>query len=332
MIKKLLKEPIYAILFFAATIAFSTWLLLAYHMGWQAVLFFEGCFLACGAGCLALYLLPRYRFYRDTLKAEQELKEKYMLYDVCERPGFFEGDMLCFLLEEAGRSMREQVAARERASREYREYVETWVHEVKTPIATGKLLVENNPSKAMEAMGEELSKIDSFIEQALYYARSSSAQKDYIIRKCSAEEIVRSALRAQARPLILKNIAVHLEQLEIEVYTDAKWLAFMLGQVFSNAAKYGAKTLRIWAEQERDNVLLHVADDGVGVCEQDLPRIFEKGFTGKNGRAFGKSTGMGLYLCKKLADKLGMGVSAYSGRKGGLRIDFVFPVGRLTEM
>lgn len=332
MIKKLLREQIYAILLFAATIAFSAWLLLAYHMGWHAVLFFEGCFLACGAGCLILHLLPRYRFYRDAIKAEQELEEKYMLYDVLERPGFFEGNMLCFFLEEAGRAMREQVAAHERASREYREYVETWVHEVKTPIATGKLLTENNPSKAMEAMEEELSKIDTFIEQALYYARSSSAEQDYLVRKCAVEEIVRSALRAQARTLILKNIAVHLEELTVNVYTDAKWLTFMLGQVFSNAAKYGAKNLHIWAEQERDNVLLHVADDGVGVCAQDLPRIFEKGFTGKNGRTYGKSTGMGLYLCKKLADKLGMGVSAYGGSKGGLRIDFVFPVGRLTEM
>ena len=332
MLKKLLKEQIWAILLYVATMAFSGWLLLAYHMGVQGLLFFEGCFLACGIACLLLYLLPRNRFYRETIRAEQDLEEKYMLYDVLERPGFLEGQVLCDLLEEAGRAMKERIAAYDRASREYQEYIEMWVHEIKTPIASGKLLAENNPSQAMDAMVGELSKIDSYVEQALYYARSSSAEKDYLVRRYRLEEIVRSALRGQARQLILRGVKVHLGELGCEVHTDAKWMNFMLGQVLGNSAKYGAKNLNIWAEKSNNSALLHVADDGIGVTQQDVGRIFDKGFTGQNGRIYGKSTGMGLYLCKKLADKLGMGISAYSGRQGGLRITFIFPMGSLTEM
>ena len=332
MLRKLLREQIWAILIYLAAMVFSGWILTAYHMGFQALVFFEGCFLACGIACLLIYLLPRYRFYQEAMRAEQGLEEKYMLYDVLEPPGFLEGQILCTLLEEAGRSMRQQVSAYERASREYREYVEAWVHEIKTPIASGKLLAENNPSEQMDAMASELAKIDSYIEQALYYARSSSAEQDYLVRRYSLEELVRGALRSQARPLILGGVAVHLETLDYEVYTDAKWMNFMLGQVLGNSAKYGAKNLRIWAEESREYTLLHLADDGIGVSQKDIGRIFEKGFTGENGRVYGKSTGMGLYLCKKLADKLGLGISAYSGEKGGLRISFVFPRGSLTEM
>ena len=332
MLRKLLREQIWAILIYLAAMAFSGWILMAYHMGAQALIFFEGCYLVCGIACLLIYLLPRYRFYREAARAEQELEEKYMLYDVLEPPGFWEGQILCALLEEAGRAMKQRVSAYERASEEYREYVEAWVHEIKTPIASGKLLAENNPSEQMDAMASELAKIDSYIEQALYYARSSSAEQDYLVRRYHLEELVRGALRSQARPLILGGVAVHMETLDYTVYTDAKWMNFMLGQVLGNSAKYGAKNLRIWAEESREYTLLHLADDGIGVGRQDISRIFEKGFTGENGRVYGKSTGMGLYLCKKLADKLGLGISAYSGEKGGLRISFVFPKGSLTEM
>ena len=332
MLKKLLKEQIWAILIYLAMMIFSGWILMAYHMGTQALIFFEACFFVCGVACLLIYLLPRHRFYQEAIRAEKELEEKYMLYDVLEPPGFLEGQILCSLMEEAGRSMKQQVSAYERASREYREYIEAWVHEVKTPIASGKLLAENNPSEQMDAMASELSKIDAYIEQALYYARSSSAEKDYLVRRYSLEELVRGALRSQARPLILGGVAVHLKRLDYTVYTDAKWMNFMLGQILGNSAKYGAKNLQIWAEESQESILLHLADDGIGVGQQEIGRIFEKGFTGENGRVYGKSTGMGLYLCKKLADKLGLGISAYSAEKGGLRISLVFPKGSLTEM
>ena len=246
MLKKLLKEQIWAILIYLGAMAFSGWILMAYHLGVQALIFFEGCFLVCGIACLLIYLLPRYRFYREAVRAQQELEEKYMLYDILEAPGFLEGQVLCALMEEAGRAMKQRIAAYERASQEYREYIEAWVHEVKTPIASGKLLAENNPSEQMDAMASELSKIDSYIEQALYYARSSSAEKDYLVRRYPLEELVRGALRSQARPLILGGVAVHMETLDYTVYTDAKWMNFMLGQVLGNSAKYGAKNLRIW--------------------------------------------------------------------------------------
>lgn len=330
--KKLFYEQIWSILIYALTMAFSGWLLLAYNMGMQGFLFFEGCLLACGIACFLLYFLPRYRFYREAYQKEQELKEKHMLYDVLEPPGFAEGNALCDLLEAAGQAMQQRIASYELDSREYREYVETWVHEIKTPIASGQLIAENNPSKAMEVMACELLKIDSYVEQALYYARSSSAEQDYLVRKYQLKELVRGALRSRARMLILRGIAVQLERLDFQVYTDSKWMGFMIGQVLENSSKYGAKHLHIWAEKRQENIVLHIEDDGVGVDEQDIGRIFEKGFTGKNGRAYGKSTGIGLYLCRKLADKLGMGIFAHSCQEGGLCINFVFPTGSLTEM
>lgn len=152
------------------------------------------------------------------------------------------------------------------------------------------------------------------------------------MRKYQLKELVRGALRSRARMLILRGIAVQLERLDFQVYTDSKWMGFMIGQVLENSSKYGAKHLHIWAEKRQENIVLHIEDDGIGVNEQDIGRIFEKDLQEKMGAHMENLRELAFIFAENWADKLGMGIFAHSCQEGGLCINFVFPAGSLTEM
>jgi len=165
----------------------------------------------------------------------------------------------------------------------------------------------------------ELENINRCAEQALYYARSEHTEKDYSIREMSLADVVHGAIADNKYLLRQCDMAITVDDLEIVVYADDKWVRFILNQIISNAVKYRSPeqpVLHIFTERSGDQVLLSVADNGLGIPESDLPRIFEKGFTGQNGRTIHSSTGIGLYLCKRLCDKLGIGLAASSSGSG----------------
>ena len=223
------------------------------------------------------------------------------------------------LLKLAGKSMLERIGEVERERGEYRTYIEQWVHEVKTPITALKLLCENNRSPFSREVLAELENIDRCAEQALYYARSEHTEKDYSIREMSLADVVHGAIADNKYLLRQCDMAITVDDLEIVVYADDKWVRFILNQIISNAVKYRSPeqpVLHIFTERSGDQVLLSIADNGIGIPESDLPRIFEKGFTGQNGRTIHSSTGIGLYLCKRLCDKLGIGLAASSSGSG----------------
>lgn len=282
---------------------------------------------------LALYLTASYIYQKKRLEKllemARQLKERYLLPEVMPAPDQAEEQVYYQLLKMAGKSMLERISEVERERGEYRAYIEQWVHEVKTPITALKLLCENNRSPFSRDVLVELENINRCAEQALYYARSEHTEKDYSIREMNLADVVHGAIADNKYLLRQCDMAITVDNLELVVYADDKWVRFILNQIISNAVKYHSPqqpTLHIFAERLGDQVLLSIADNGIGIPESDLPRIFEKGFTGQNGRTIRSSTGIGLYLCKRLGDKLGIGLSASSAGSGGTTITLSFHI------
>ncbi|HHX62582.1 MAG TPA: hypothetical protein GX707_17995 [Epulopiscium sp.] len=218
---------------------------------------------------------------------------------------------------------------------DYREYIETWVHEIKTPIASARLIIENNQNEVTKNIHHEIEKVEEYIEQVLYYARSNNVSKDYMIKEISLRALVRNVIKRNSRSFINKKVAIDIEAIEGTVYGDAKWLEFILNQVIGNSIKYMREEqgkVKIYTVKNENNIVLTLKDNGIGIIEHDLNRVFEKGFTGNNGRLFGKSTGIGLYLCKKLSDQLGLGLNLTSQIGEGTKVSIIFPLGKVNLM
>lgn len=200
-------------------------------------------------------------------------------------------------------------AEAENQRRDMVDYYTLWAHQIKTPIAAAGLLLQENPPDPA-ALSVELLKIEEYVEMVLSYLRLGSETTDYVLRRCVLDGLVRRCARKYARLFILKKIALRFDETRRTVLTDEKWLGFVVGQLFSNALKYTpvGGTIRVYGDGET----LVIADTGIGIRAEDLPRVFEKGFTGYNGREDKKSTGIGLYLCRRILSKLGHDITIAS--------------------
>lgn len=190
--------------------------------------------------------------------------------------------------------------------KEQQEYTESWVHDIKVPLAALKLAQDNELDP--ELLSEETDQIDYLVDQALYFARLNNFSNDYLIQEQNLNDIVKSAIRNNKRSFINKRIRVDLDISDKKVLTDEKWLSFILNQIIANSLKYTEQggQIKIFTTAANNDISLHIKDDGIGIAAQDLSRIYNKGFTGSNGRQSGsKATGIGLYLVKNMIDKLG---------------------------
>ena len=272
----------------------------------------------------------RKKTFYDTLKENMEqLEQKYLISEIIKEPSFAEGKILKSVIQDTGKSMLENVNKYKYIQQDYKDYIELWIHEVKLPIATSKLIIENNKNEVTKNIEEELDQIENYVEQALYYARSSTVEKDYYINKCILKDIVNTAILKNKSNLILNKINIELENLDLQVYTDSKWCIFILNQIIQNSIKYkkdGNSILQINAKENKENVVLNIKDNGIGIKQEELEKVFEKGFTGTNGRIDGKkSTGMGLYLCKKLCEKLELSIEIESKKDKYTQVKITFP-------
>lgn len=284
-------------------------------------------------------LIVEYRqkkaFYTALNTSFARLDQKNLIAEVLDPPNFYEGIQLYDILRASNKAYLEEMKRYKNMQADYREYIELWVHEIKTPISSSKLIVQNNASDAVKSIGEELDTIESYVEQALFYARSNTVENDYMIKEITLEKPVFNALKRDSALLIRQGVSISLGDLDFPVFSDAKWLEFILHQLLINAIKYAketAATISISAEEKENCCILTVSDNGMGITENDLPRIFEKGFTGTNGRLKGKSTGMGLYISKKLCEKLGLTIGAESVYGDHTTICIVFPKSSMTNM
>ena len=207
---------------------------------------------------------------------------------------------------------------RQRQRIESADYFTMWIHQIKTPIAAMQLILREQDDARSRELLAELFRIDQYAEMALTYARLESPTTDLVLRRCAVEPIVRSVVRQYAGQFVRRHVALRCEIEPVCALTDEKWLAFILGQLLSNAVKYtenGTVTVRVTKE-----LVLSVSDTGIGIAPEDLPRIFEKGFTGYNGRAGRKSTGLGMYLSRCAAEKLGHRISVQSAPGQGTTV------------
>lgn len=265
-------------------------------------------------------------YYKEILRISSQLNETYLLPNLIEKPDFYEGELLYELLYDSGKSMLEQVNRHKQAQLDYREYIEQWVHEIKTPVAALSLLLENGGDK--QTFLAELSQVEGYIQQVLYYARSQNPEKDFFVKEFDLSELIGDVIKKQARTFITNKIRLDYDPTPAIVYADRKWTSYILEQLISNAMKYtigSDRALAIYGVDGKNGYCLTIADNGVGIPACDLSRIFDKGFTGENGRKFGRSTGMGLYLCKTLCDKLFIGLSVSSEVGVGTKVALTFP-------
>lgn len=223
------------------------------------------------------------------------------------------------LLRLVGSSAIEEIHKIEDEEREYEEYIEEWIHEVKAPITSMQLIIENRAgdnSVLKKSLNMELGKIEDNVERALYYARSEQVYKDYLIQKLNLHRILVRAINKNRNIIMNSGVGVRLEcEDNIYIYGDEKWLIFLISQILLNSVKYRRQDeakIIISSEKKNRKIILKIWDNGTGIKEQELPRIFEKGFSGSNGRKNERSTGIGLYLVKKLCQKLDIEVWAES--------------------
>lgn len=287
-------------------------------------------------GIIFEYLVKR-KFYNNILNNIDELDEKYLIAEIIKDPEFEEGKILKNFLMETNKSMLENVNKYKYLTEDYKEYIELWIHEIKIPMAVSKMVIANNKNEVTKSIDEELDKIENYIEQALFYARSNTVNQDYYIRKSNLEQIVNESIKKNKSVLIQEKISLNIHDLGLEVYTDSKWIVFILSQIIQNSTKYMRqdiqKEIEIYSKKGLENVILYIKDNGIGINKGEIQKVFEKGFTGTNGRQRNKkSTGIGLYLCKKLCYKLGIGIEINSKLNEGTELKIIFPKGTYMEI
>ena len=299
----------------------------------QSVLFILAVWLTVVILWLAAVYLKRKKYLDGLLAMTEGLKERYLIPEIMEEPELAEGQVYYQIMKMAEKSMLEKINGIQRERKEYKEYIEQWLHEVKTPITAMKLLCENNRCEFTRDMLAELENINRFTQQALYYAlkgddSGSYTEKDYRIREIRLDDVVHGAVADNKYLLRQSRVTVTVDEMKNSVYTDERWVRFVLNQIISNAVKYRASEpyVHFFTEKKGNQVFLHIKDNGVGISQSDLPRIFEKGFIGQNGRRLQNATGIGLYLCRRLFDRLGIGLTARSEERGGTTIILSFQV------
>ncbi len=290
------------------------------------------CVLLCGLAVgLALEYARTKSFYRELSQLSEHLEHPYQMASLMRAPKPFDQRMTYEALQTMGRACATEVACAKSAQDEQREYTEQWVHEIKAPLSAALLVANRVPEPEASQLKNEIDRSLYQVDQVLWYARCLSAQSDYCIRPVFLADVVRVVCRSNARFLIERGVSVSLKVPDdLQVFTDEKQAAFIVSQAVVNAAKYGATHLTFAACDTQDAagarcVTLAIADDGWGIPEEDVPRVFERGFTGTRGRQAGSSTGMGLYLAATLCEKLGLGLSLSSEEGEGTTVELSFP-------
>lgn len=256
------------------------------------------------------------------------MKKRHL--ELSRTAGYGDADMECLppardLIEEDYQKIIELLNERNRkekenhdlAGRDMQDYYARWVHQIKAPIAVMQVLLQREDTQENRELRSELFRVEQYVDMALCYTRLGEGGSDLLIQEYDLDEIIRKAVRKYAGQFIRKKIRLIYNGTDEKVITDEKWLSFIIEQLLSNAVKYTAQgTVTIEVD---DRKRLTVADTGIGIAPEDLPRIFEKGYTGYNGRQDKKSTGIGLYLCRTAADRLGHAISARSAPGKGSR-------------
>lgn len=248
------------------------------------------------------------KFYKQFNVNLEKLDKKYLILETLPQPNTYEEKIMAEALYEINKSMIENINEYQRNIIEFKEFVEIWIHEVKIPISSMILKCHNNQEKYDKLFLSLIRRLDNNIDEILYYVRSENTEKDFAIGEVDLKEVVRNVGIKNKDDLLENNVVFETDLKAVKVNTDKKWLEFILNQIINNSIKYKKSEdpiIKIESIENEDKVILEIYDNGIGIPEKDLKRVFEKSFTGANGRNKVKSTGMGLYIIKNLCNKLG---------------------------
>jgi len=210
---------------------------------------------------------------------------------------------------------------------DYKEYIESWIHEIKVYISSIDLIAQRVNTPDSQKILSRIDKICKLVEQVLYYAKIQCLEQDYIIKRYNLKEIINTAVKNNSMSLIESKIKIKISDVDEWVYADEKWILFVLSQIFINSTEYKQKhaELKIYSKNLPNCTELYIEDNGIGIPEKDIEYVFDKGFTGTNGRRYAKSTGMGLYICQKLCTKMGLQISVDSQENKFTTVKVTFP-------
>lgn len=274
--------------------------------------------LLCGFFTFIIFIYDFYRYYekhKDLLDIKHNITAT--LYNL-PVPKTLEEIDYQDLITTLYKDKVELISILDKQSTEIVEYFTLWTHQIKTPLSAANLLLQSEEDNIKEELSNQLFEIEEYVDMALQYLRLESMTSDLKLEEYCLLDIVRKAIKSYAKIFIYKKIKLNLEEMDTKVITDEKWLLFVLKQILSNSLKYTSKgEISIFMEKEK---ILVIEDTGIGISQEDVPRIFERGFTGYNGRMNKKSTGIGLYLCKNVLDKLGHRINISSKIGEGTRV------------
>lgn len=305
---KYLKDNLYLIFAFVFTLFITLLLSLAFKISKQLTIIFTVIWIIFFITIILIGYYRKKKFYNELLLNLERLDKKYLVLETIDAPNFYEGKLLCDILYDIDKSMLENIKNYETLTTDFKEYIEMWIHEIKIPISTLSLMTHNhNMDKKFLS---QIKRLESYVEQVLYYVRSENAQKDYLIKENKLSKIISNVALKNKDDLLEQNIDFMIENVDFRVLTDSKWLEFIINQIVNNSIKYSDNTkdekyIKISVVDNKNETILSIMDNGIGIDECDISRVFDKTFTGLNGRIKSASTGMGLYIAKGLCEKLG---------------------------
>lgn len=259
--------------------------------------------------------LRKKQFYNYLIANTKNIDKKFLVLETLNTPNFYEGKIMYDIMYEINKSMGEEINNYKQNIEDFKEYIEMWIHETKIPISALSIMYHNN-KEINNKYQTEINRIDNYIDQILYYVRSENIEKDFLIKYTKLDKVISKVALKNKNELLENKIDFNVLVNDIEVLTDSKWLEFILNQIINNSIKYKKDStnsyIKITANKNNNKVTLSIYDNGIGISEKDIKKVFNKTFTGENGRLKSKSTGMGLYIAKKLCNKLGHKISITS--------------------
>ena len=276
------------------------------------------------------------KFYTDILTNIDNLDKAYLVLETLNRPEFYEGELLCQALYEIDKSMNENVRIEKEQLLDNKEYIEMWIHEVKRPLASLVLTLNNQKNILDRKTKNILKRLEDYVDQVLYYVRSENAEKDYFIKEVDLSKVIKNVGIKNMDDLLDNKVEFIVDKTNYKVFTDSKWLEFILNQIINNSIKYKRNIdnsyIKIYAKDNLDITVLIIEDNGIGIKSSDIRQVFDKTFTGTNGREKTTSTGMGLYIAKNLCKKLGHKIEIESKENEYTRVFITFAKNKFYDV
>lgn len=326
-----LRDKIAVVAIALLVIAFITFLLVILGVTIDAIVLIDSTLAACVVLALVLEYRRRASFWKDVETAIEALDRTRYIGNLVDEPSFSEGRLALDAMLALTQLNKDELGELRTQNHDRAQYTELWVHEVKTPLAAAKLVLDRMHGPDVAKLKIELERIEGLVEQALFAARSDTLVNDYLIREVRLADAVGEACKSNMCYLASCGVTLNMQvDPQVTVMADRTWLAFILNQLITNAAKYDASTITFTTYEEGNEgphacTVLELRDDGCGIPAADVPRVFDRGFTGEVGRAHGSATGMGLFLVARMCAQMGLDVLLASEESIGTRVQIKFP-------